>query len=432
MLFASCGNANALKVFCADEELLATLKSDSAMKSDEHKAYLEIVIDEATQILCGTKKLEKEKARKELYKNRYTVYTAFDKTVSDSLSKICGEKDSEHKVAAAITDLNANLVAVYSSEDGLKNTNFATAANRPCSALKPLSVYAPAIDDGTVNWSSRYKDSPYKYVKNLEGVMRPWPNNANYVYSEKYAYIYQAIMESINTVAVKCLTDYGIQKSIAFLENSFDIPLSPEKATAATAGEEEILGNIALGFLSEGVSCVDMAGYYQIFANGGKYEAPKTILKICDRDGNTVYERKHSQKQVIKNTTAEIMNRMLKEVVAPGGTAEAVNCKVVAVAGKTGTDEDYKNNWFVGITPEYSCAFWHDYYFENNAAKIFSDSINEIYSAKTTYKKAFNYSAPLIEVAYCTESGKQFKQGCSFIQMGYYTQEKMPGICDRH
>lgn len=431
-LFVSCGKGSGLQVFSADNELFATIKSDKAINKDENKAYLEIVMDEASEIISKSQNIEIKEARKVIYKNKYKIYTAFDKKVSDNLLKSCDKKDDKFKVAAAITDLNANLVAVYSSKDGQKGTNFATKSNRPCSALKPLSVYAPALDDGTVNWSSRYKDSPYKYVKNLEGVMRPWPSNANYVYSEKYAYIYQAIMESINTVAVKCLTDYGIMKSVSFLENSFGIPLEAEKTLAAANGEEEILGNIALGFLSNGVSCVDMAGYYQIFANGGKYGEPKAILKICDKKGNIVYEREHSQKQVIKDTTAEIMNRMLKEVVSPDGTGKAVSCKNFEVAGKTGTDEDYKNNWFVGITPEYSCAVWHDYYFENTAAKIFSDAMNEIYNAKEAYQKVFGYNAPVTQIAYCTESGKQFKQGCSFIKMGYYTQDKVPGICDRH
>ena len=95
-------------------------------------------------------------------------------------------------------------------------------------------------------------------------------------------------------------------------------------------------------------------------------------------------------------------------------------------------DEDYKNNWFVGVTPEYSCAFWHDYYAQNTAAQIFSDSINEIYKAKTDYQKVFTPAADVVEIAYCTESGKQFKSGCSFIRMGYYTQDKVPAVCDRH
>ena len=428
----SCGKENGLKLVSSSGEVFATLKSDAQMRKAENTAYLEIAVNEAAEILSKTKGIEESDARKQLYKDKYTVYTAFDKSVSEKLATVCSAKDGKLKIAAAITDLNANLVAVYSSKGDEKNTNFATALNRPCSAIKPLSVYAPAIDNGTINWSSRYEDSPYKYIKNLEGVMRPWPNNATGMYSEKYAYIFQAVKESINTVAVKCLTDYGVENSLSFLENSFNFPIKAEKTTAATLGEEEILGNIALGFLSNGVSTVDMAGYYQIFANGGKYEAPKTVLKICDKNGQVIYERSYAPKQVIKDTTAEIMNRMLREVVTAGGTAEMVNCPDVAVAGKTGTDEDYKNNWFVGITPEYSCAIWHDYYLQNNAAQIFSDAINEIYSVKTNYQKVFTPMASVAEIAYCTESGKQFKSGCSFIRMGYYTQDNVPALCDRH
>ena len=352
--------------------------------------------------------------------------------VNKDLKKACKDYDKNVDVAAAITDLNGNLVAAYGTDKGKDAENLATALNQPCSSLKPLSVYAPAIDDGTINWSSRYEDSPYKYVKNLEGVMRPWPSNSSEVYSERYAYIYQAIMESMNTVAVKCLKDYGIEKSISFLEKSFNMRVGPEKTTAKTLGAEEVIGNIALGFLTDGASVVDMAGYYQVFANGGKYEAPLAVLKLCDSSGKTIYERKYSPNQVIKNTTADIMNKMLKEVVNEGGTGEDAKCQSVEVAGKTGTDDNFKNNWFVGVTPEYSCAFWHGLSDKNLAAKIFSSAVDKIYSSKKDYKKNFAFHSNLKKVAYCTESGKQLNPNCTIIRTGYYTFDNVPGLCDRH
>ncbi len=428
----ACSTANALKVLASDGEILATVKSDRAVRKDSNKAYLEIVVDEATKIIANLQNVDEEKAKNLLYNSGYTVYTAMDKIVSNALAEVCAQKETDFEIAAAITNLNADLVAVYSTDAGKKSENLATKLNPPCSSLKPLSVYAPALDNGTINWASRYEDSAYKYIKNLEGVMSPWPNNATGVYSGRYAYIHQAIAESLNTVAVKCLADYGINNSIKFLEDNFGIALLPEKTSAAANGQEEIMGNIALGYLTNGVSVVDMAGYYQIFANGGKYETPKTVLKICDSEGNEIYSREYSSKQVIKQTTAEIMNYMLKDVVAPGGTGEKAKCEKVEAAGKTGTDDSGGNNWFVGVTPEYSWAFWHGYNTKNNAAEVFSSAVNGIYNEKTEFVKNFTYSSDITQVAYCTESGKQFKSGCSLIRMGYFVQDNVPSLCDRH
>lgn len=430
---SSCAlNKNALKILDNGEQLVAQVGSDRAVEKNDNKAYLKIVVDEAVEIIAETQELDKKKAEKELYKGGYTVYTAFDSKMNANLSKVCDEMDEKTDIAAAISDLSAHICAVYSSETDKKDVNFVTEPAAPCSAFKPLSVFAPALDNGTINWSSRYEDSPYTYIKNLEGVERPWPYNATGVYSKRYAYIFQAVKESINTVAVKCLADYGIDNSVEFLEENFSIPLGPEKRIVENSNYEQIIGNLALGALIEGVSPLDMAGYYQIFANGGKYQAPKAIVKICDVNGETIYTSEYAPKQVIKNTTADIMNRMLREVVTPGGTGNNAKCQNVEVAGKTGTDDNNKNNWFVGITPEYSCAFWHGQNSKNITTEIFSKAITAIYNDKKDYKKDFTYTSGIRKIVYCTESGKQFKSECSLINMGYYVPNNVPGLCDRH
>lgn len=434
LAFTTCactGSGNALKLFAADGEVFATIKSDRAVKKNPNRAYIEIAVNEAAKIVADLQGMDEKQAKKALYQGGYTVYTAFDRQMNQALAKACSPSD-ELEVGAAITDLQANLVAVYSTDWGKKGENLATRAGPPCSAFKPLSVYAPALDSGVINWASRYEDSAYKYIKNLEGVMRPWPKNATNVYTKRYVYIHQALKESLNTTAVKCLADYGVNRSIAFLERNFAIDLAAEKKLSGTSGQDEVIGNIALGSLVEGVSAVDMAGYYQIFANGGQYREPKAVFKICDAAGKEIYNRKTTPRQIVKQTTAEIMNRMLREVVSPGGTGEKAACTKVEVAGKTGTDESGENNWFVGVTPEYSCAVWHGISTKNMAPSIFSKAIDAIYREKQNPQKTFMYRSGLAEIAYCTDTGKQFSAKCPQIYMGYFTQQHIPGLCDRH
>lgn len=425
------GGKTPLKILSSDGAVIAEYKSLKAMLKDENSAYLEIVANEAADIIAKVQKCNEKQAKKQLFKGEYTVYTAFDSDINKKLKDACVSYDGEMNVGSAVTDLNGQLVAVYStpSKDG---ENYATIKTDPCSAFKPLSVYAPAIDEGIIYWSSRYEDSPYKQVKGEDGFWRDWPKNANNVYTKRYAYIFQAIKESINTVAVKCLADYGVNNSVEFLEKNFDIALSYEKYTSSVYGEDEIIGNIALGSLRKGVSPLDMAGYYQIFANGGSYTEPRAILKICDAKGNEIYKREAESKAVIKGSTSELMNRLLREVVTADGTGSKAAVEGIEIAGKTGTDEVGGNNWFVGVTPQYSCSVWHSDSTKNIAAEIYSKAVKSIYEAKPTAVKSFTYSQGLMSVAYCTETGKMAKAGCILIRLGYYTQDNVPDLCDRH
>ena len=434
VIFTLCGclgNNTPLTVLDSKGEKIVEYKSLSKYEKDENNAYIQIAVDEAVKIIAEKQNLSEKTAKKQLFNGGYTLYTAFDSAVDKALNKTCDSLDKEINIGGAITDLNGNLIAAYST-DSKDNLNFATKLTDPCSAFKPLSVYAQAVENGVINWSTRYEDSPYKQIKGEDGKYRDWPKNASNVYTKRYAYPFQAIKESINTVAVKCLKDVGVNNSVDFLQTKLGISLADEKYTASVYGEDEIIGNIALGSLSKGVSVVDMAGYYQMFANGGYYSAPKAVLKITDNNSNEIYKIENKPQQVIKATTSELMNRMLREVVTVGGTGEKANCGDVEVAGKTGTDETGANNWFVGVTPQYSCSVWHSTQANNTAPEIFSAIVNEIYENNTSAVKSFTYKAGLSTVAYCTETGKMAKAGCTLIRVGYFTHDNVPSLCERH
>lgn len=427
----ACGSKEqSMTIYTNTEEILLTTGSVEEIAKHENKAYLQLVVDEAIEIIAGIKQLDKIKATKELYRGGYKVYTAFDSEVSSKLTASCNENAKEMDTVAVITDLKGRVCAVYSTQNN--NINFVTAKSPPCSAIKPLSVYAPAIDNNTINWFTRYEDSPYSYIINENGEERPWPYNNTNSYNESLTYINQAVYESINTIAVKCLDDYGVRNSIAFLEKNFGINLDVEKTIIANKDENEIIGNLALGSLVTGVSPLDMVGYYQIFANGGLYQAPQTITKICDSDGNEIYTAEYKPKIVIKRSTSALMNYMLQDVVSPRGTGKNAMCKGIKIAGKTGTDDDYKNNWFVGVTPDYCFAFWHGRNSKNITTELFADAITSIYEDKTEKKENFAHLASVKEIAFCTESGKMFTSSCPTIEKGYFVPDQPLLPCDEH
>ena len=431
-LLCSCKTkSKRLSVFSADGMMVAKLAADYDLKG-KNNVYCDIAVNEAAEILAELLDCNTEKAKKLLWKKEYTIYTYFDMAMQSSLSAAFKDYSELFNCASSVTDLNGNLIAAYSNCNDKAEQNYALNSASPYSSIKPLSVYSQAIEKGTVNWSTVFEDSPYKQVTNSQGVERGWPTNSSGKYSNVDVTLYEALQKSLNTVSVKCLKTVGVNNSIGFLQNEFGIPLSTEQYNATLYGEDEVLGNIALGYLTEGVTTVDMAGYYQIFATGGRYETPKAVQKLCDKDGKAVYQREHSPKEVLSTQTADIMNYMLQGVTKSGGTASGAFSREVQTAGKTGTGDNNTDCWFVGITPGYSCAVWHGYNYKNVADEIFSEIFTAHYTDNPELEKEFNISTPLKSMVYCEESGMLLSATCTSIQLGYYAYETKLDVCNKH
>ena len=430
----SQGKGKGVSIIGKGGEELALIQSISdgrkELEENDRRAYLEAVLSEAEELITKTRGCTVQKARDYLTGNECAVYTAFDDRTFESVKKAYASRNFEELTfGCAVTDLHGNLLALYSAGSGAdKYVNYATEKTPPYSSFKPLCVYTPAIENGLAVWSSVYPDSPIKKIEGENGEKYDWPVNATKTYSNKNTSVAYAIKTSLNTVAVRCMQTVGVKNSFEFLESKFGLSLDFEKKKAALYGEDEVIGNVALGHLYEGVSPADMAGYYQIFANGGSYTKPHTVLKICDKNGDTVYEYKAESEQVIKSSTAYIMNCLLQNVVTLGGTGEKAGCEGVYVGGKTGTGDS--GNWFVGFTPQYTCAVWHGTELvKNNACEIFSEAISGFANDEG---KAFPYCAGIKKAAYCCESGMLISQKCREVDMGFFASDNIPGVCDKH
>lgn len=431
---ASCKSATTTTVFSSDNASLCVLNDlhnySKTLEDKNLSAYIEFVINEAQDIISKTNKCDIKKAEK-LLADGCSVYTTFDERVYSCICNHINDIDLKNTdVACAITDVSGNLLSVYSAGD----KNCALSKTRPYSAFKPLSVYAPALEKNKICWSDTYFDSPYKTVTDSSGNDVDWPQNADNTYSKKEICIYEAIQKSLNTVAVKCLADYGVNNSISFLEKSFSLSLSTERKAASFYNEDEVIGNIAMGYIVEGCSPVDMAGYYQIFANGGVYTKPHAVSKITDKNGNILYEYKNTEsKRVIKETTAYIMNKMLQGVVSEKGTGKAAAIKGVAVGGKTGTGVENDGNWFIGFTPQFVCSVWHGAgLYKNTSPEIFSNIMTEVVKNTKDAKRDYPNASGIKKELFCKDSGMLLTAKCKKMEMGYYVSGKIPDICNKH
>ncbi len=420
-----CGESSSAGIYDSKEKLVASCKNpfeDVGICA----AYLEIAVEEAYTIIAKIEGCDKSTAEKHL--SDYNIYTYLNNAITSAIVSAYDETVNDSDFGCAITDLDGHIIAVHSAYTSEKQNN-AVVKRQQHSSIKPLSVYAPAIEKGIINWASLYEDSPYKQITDQNGVKYDWPSNATNFYSREDTTVCTALKESLNTVAVKILAEYGVNNSIDFLQTNLGIDLSAEQYKSTIYGEDEVIGNIALGATQAGSSPVDMAGYYQIFANGGLYTPPTAIKKITDKNGTIVYENKQQSKQIISAETSYIMNELLQGVVSPGGTGADAYTENMQTAGKTGTGENSTDNWFVGVTPIYSCAVWHsDLGTSNLAPKVFSKIADNIGAEN----KLFMTSPNVQKFIYCPESGLLLGTSCKRAEMGFFNTGKVPANCDIH
>lgn len=426
-----CGKKQEVTIYDAAGNVMATptaiqVDADS-LAHPSYSSYVDIVLAEAMTALTSTG-IAAEQAQRALFSGGYHVYTAFDPAVCAAIK--AGYQDRATKdleFAAAATDHNGRLLATYS----VGKQNFAITRQSPHSSFKPLGVYAPALDAGLINWSTQITDKPYSQIEGDDGELKDWPKNASGTYSYQKTNLYECIRQSLNTASVHCLSRLGVDRSIAFLQSSFGIDLTYEQTALEKKGADEIIGNIALGSLRAGVTPVDMAGYYQIFGNGGVYTAPYTILEIRDSEGQTVYTAAPESKSVIRPTTAYIMNQLLRGVVLGGGTGDQAGGGSVPVAGKTGTGNLGEGNWFVGVTPQYSLSVYHGDCPDRNIADVLYGAVLDHLPEHTVTD--FPACPEVRKGVFCVESGKLFSPAtCSRMYMGYYdTTDKIP-VCTAH
>lgn len=399
-----------------------------------YESYIDLAYREAAVIMGGQEDIEVSEAYGRLAKEEMSIRTAFHQKAEDGLLQVCRDGTETiygglaQEKAAAVSDTKGHILACYSHSLAGQSRNYIAYPTYAGSTIKPLSIYGPAVEDQTICWSSQYKDSAYGQITGEDGEKKDWPENTK-PYSNTMWTVQEALQKSNNAIAVKVLKDYGVEKSCLFLEDEFGIKTQEEQKSFMENGEDSVLSNIALGYLEAGVTMKELMGAYQTFANGGIYMAMHTVTGIETREGESYYQEEAQGRQVFGADTAYIMNRMLKTVVEEGGTGKAAKVEGLEICGKTGTSDDYKDNWFIGMTPEYVCAVWYEY--RGGLAGNESAAVFQKIMGKLEHNKEAAYLAPenVVEKNYCLKTGLLANEFCQEQRTGYYSLENIPKKC---
>lgn len=417
------------QIFVSDE--IKNIKS-----SGTYSWYSEALLNEITNDLSKKYNLNEKSARQLILKGGLNIYSVQDPDLQSYAEKVYENNKAyfenqngtyPQSSCVIIEPYTSDILAIVGGvgkKEGNLIYNRAIQSKRPLgSVIKPLSVYAPALEENIINYSTVYDDIPLQLTNN-----EYWPKNSPNKYRGLVPICF-AVEHSINTVAVKVLRNLGLKNSINYL-NSFDIHIDKEKDYNDSS--------LALGQLTNGESLLNVSNAYTAFANGGTISTPKTYLYVTDSFGNKILEKESVSKRVISEENAFIMTMMLKGVV-DSGTAKYLNLKnIIDTAGKTGTSSNNADKWFIGYTPYYVCGVWTGYdtpksmCCSNNPSCVIFDKIMEYAHKNLDCTVKFKEPINIFKQEFCFDSGKIPTNACerdprgNRILLGYYRLGTLP------
>ncbi|PIC63908.1 penicillin-binding protein [Sporosarcina sp. P13] len=330
---------------------LALAKSTVPDYKGNYPYYIDRVVDEAVNTYHLT--------RNEVLSGGLHITTEINPVVQEALEKVYADDRYFPKSApdqllqSASVFLNpktGGILALVGGRGEYTHGRFNNATDlirQPGSALKPLAVYTPALEEG-YHMSDLLVDEPI----DMDGYS---PKNFDQQYRGEVT-MYDALTQSYNIPPVWLLDQISIKNGVHAVER-FGISLEKN---------DRALG-LALGGLDKGTSPLRMAQAFSAFANDGVMEEAHAITEIKDSEGKVLGKWRGESVRVTDAEVAQQMTYMLQGAVKEG-TAKKAQVSGMDVAGKTGTTQlpfegvnGSKDHWFVGYTPDIAGAVWLGY-----------------------------------------------------------------------
>jgi membrane peptidoglycan carboxypeptidase len=390
--------------------------------------------------------LEQQYDAQTIYRSGFIVYTTLDPTLQNEAQRMVTEqvalladKNAKNGALVAIKPSTGEIMAMVGSPDFDNDAisgqvNMADSPTRqPGSSIKPIA-YVAAFEKGwtpaTWIW-----DVPTEFP---DGANPPYiPRN----YDDRFhggMTVRTALSNSFNIPAVKTLEFVGV----------YDDPNTPEKdgmiAMAERLGITSLTRpdyGLALTLGGGDVSLLEMTSAFSVFANGGQRVPPVSILRIVDFEGNIIYDYELPEsEQVIRRDHAFLISSILSDNNARSwmfGTNSALNLPFQSAA-KTGTSNDFRDNWTIGYTPDLVTGVWvgnADYTPMINtsglsgAAPIWSQFMQYAVPYVTNNNPSpFSIPAGITETVICNTSGTEPSQWCRGGQRSEFFASGQPPL----
>jgi len=306
-----------------------------------------------------------------IYRSGFTIYTTLDPNLQDQAQQIVSEQvaalianNAHNGALVSIKPSTGEILAMVGSADFYNEAidgqvNMANSPTRqPGSSIKPIN-YVAAFEKGwtpaTLIWDVPSEFPPSGDPNDPREPYKPVNYDGRF---HGPVTVRTALANSFNVPAVKTLQFVGI----------YDDPDTPQKD--GMVGMAERMGitsftrpdyGLSLTLGGGEVSLLELTSAFSVFANGGQRVPPVAILKIVDHTGEVVYEYKPQPgEQVIRAEHAYLINSILSDNEARTwmfGASSALNLSF-QVAAKTGTTNDFRDNWTLGYTPDLATGVW--------------------------------------------------------------------------
>ena len=340
-----------------------------------------------------------DEAERELKSSGYRVTATIDKKIYDAMQKSIAQNGNligptyttqyvdqnsgETKTqtepaqngAVLIENKTGRILGFVAGRDFEANqVDHAFSTHRsPGSTIKPILVYAPAIENNLIYPASIVPDTK---ISIAQGNGTFWqPTNYGNTITNQFLTVRYALFKSFNNPVIK-IYQTMLQKGInagQYLK---------KMGITEGIGEDEYQ-NIALsiGGTRTGPSVLEQTSAFSTLANGGEHHDAYLIEKIEDSRGNIIYQHEDKVEHVFSDATAYLTTNMLQDIA---NSTTFYNIKGNMgfnsdLAGKTGTSENEIDNWFVAYTPTVTLGSWigYDNFYNARYAITGSDGYGE-------------------------------------------------------
>lgn len=383
-----------------------------------------------------------------IYRSGFRVYTTLDPQMQQEADKIVREqvaaladKNATDGALVALQPKTGQILAMVGSADFYNDAiagqiNMALRPRQPGSSIKPLT-YAAAFEKGwtpaTLIWDVPSKFPPSGDPNDTRDPYEPVNYDGKF---HGPVTVRTALANSYNIPAVKTLQFVGI----------YDDPKTPQQdgliAFARRMGISTLNQNdygLSLTLGGGEVTLYDMVSAFSVFANNGQKVEPIAITRIEDYQGNVIFQADDPKPvQVIRAEHAYLITSILSDAKARApmfGTNSILNLSFPA-AVKTGTTNDYRDNWTIGYTPDLAVGVW-----VGNADYTPMINTSGVSGAAPIWAKFMEYAVPsltgnnpasfvqppgIVEKVICSASGTEPSEYCTDQRTELFASDQPP------